>query len=84
MGCHFLLQGNFPTQGSNSCLLMSPALEADALPSEPQGKSLSMEKKYMIRVLVSDHPGLTLSSLTVSHLTTKKLLNFYESQFLIL
>ena len=46
--------------------------------------SVSMEKKYMIWVLVLDHPGLTLSSLTISHLTTKKLLNFYESQFLIL
>ena len=46
--------------------------------------SVSMEKKYMIRVLVSDHPGLTFSSLTISHLTMKKLLNFYESQFLIL
>ena len=26
VGCHFLLQGNFPIQGSNSCLLMSSAL----------------------------------------------------------
>ena len=24
--CHFLLQGTFPTQGSNPCLLCSPAL----------------------------------------------------------
>ena len=46
--------------------------------------SVSMEKKYMLRVLVSDLPGLTLSSLTISHLTMKNLVNFYESQFLIL
>ena len=31
-GCHFLLQGIVPTQGSN---LGSPALQADALPFEP-------------------------------------------------
>ena len=30
MGCHFLLQGIFPTEGSNPDL---PALQADALPS---------------------------------------------------
>ena len=69
VGCYFLLQGIFPTQGSNMgllhcrqilyllnykgssllCLppaefpnpkteLMSPALQADSLPSEPSGK----------------------------------------------
>ena len=38
MGCHFLLQRIFPTQGSN---LESPALQADALPSEPPGKPLN-------------------------------------------
>ena len=32
VGCHALLQGIFPTQGSNPGL---PALQADALPSEP-------------------------------------------------
>ena len=46
--------------------------------------SVSMEKKYMIWVLVSDLPGLTLSSLAISHLAMKKLLNFHDSQFLIL
>ena len=38
MGCHFLLQGIFPTQGSNPGLLhcrWSPALQADSLPTEP-------------------------------------------------
>ena len=34
VGCHFLLQGIFPTQGLNLGL---PALQAEALPSEPQG-----------------------------------------------
>ena len=35
VGCHALLQGIFPTQGSNPGL---PALQADFLPSEPAGK----------------------------------------------
>ena len=33
--CHFLLQGTFPTQGSNPGF---PALQAVSLPSEPPGK----------------------------------------------
>ena len=35
VGCHALLQGIFPTQGSNPDLLH---LQADSLPSEPPGK----------------------------------------------
>ena len=36
VGCHFLFQGIFPTQGYEP---RSPALQADALPSEPPGNS---------------------------------------------
>ena len=36
VGCHFLLQGIFPTQGLNPGL---PHLQVDALPSKPPGKS---------------------------------------------
>ena len=39
MDCNFLLQGIFPTQGSNP---RSPALQADSLPSEPPGASKSI------------------------------------------
>ena len=35
VGCHSLLQGIFPIQGSNP---MSPPLQADSLPTEPSGK----------------------------------------------
>ena len=35
VGCHSLLQGIFPIQGSNP---MSPSLQADSLPTEPSGK----------------------------------------------
>ena len=34
VGCHFLLQGIFPTQGSNSCF---PHCRQDSLPSKPPG-----------------------------------------------
>ena len=44
VGCHFLLQGIFPTQGSNPGLkprfLM---LQADALPSEPPGNTVQVK-----------------------------------------
>ena len=33
VGCHFLLQGIFPTQGMNPF----PVLTADSIPSEPPG-----------------------------------------------
>ena len=42
MGCHFLLQRVFLTQGSNPGL---PALQADALPSEPLEKHLDSISK---------------------------------------
>ena len=38
VGCHFLLQEIFPTQGSNP---RSPMFQADSLPSEPPGKDSS-------------------------------------------
>ena len=37
-GCHFLLQGIFPTQGPNRSSPASPALQADSLPTEPWRK----------------------------------------------
>ena len=38
MGCHFLLQGFFPTQGSNWALLCPLHWQADSLPLAPPGK----------------------------------------------
>ena len=37
VGCHVLLQGIFPSQGSNPCLLH--LLQVDCLPTEPPRKS---------------------------------------------
>ena len=37
VGCHFLLQGIFLTQGWNPCLICLLLWQADSLPLEPQG-----------------------------------------------
>ena len=49
MGYHFLLQGIFPTQGSNPGLLH---WQADSLPSEPPGKPL----KTQVVTIIFFHP----------------------------
>ena len=38
VGCHFLLQGIFPTQGSNLCLVHLLHWQEDSLPLLPPGK----------------------------------------------
>ena len=40
VGCHALLQGIFPTQGSNPCLLGLLHRQAESLPLAPAGKPL--------------------------------------------
>ena len=47
VGCHFLLQGIFPTQGSNPGL---PHCRQMLLPSEPPGKSLLLSSNTYQRV----------------------------------
>ena len=49
MGCHFLLQGIFSTQGLNSWLLLarwSPVLQADSLSLSNQGNPCHICKVY--------------------------------------
>ncbi|CAI9163752.1 unnamed protein product [Rangifer tarandus platyrhynchus] len=46
--CHFLLQGIFLTQGSNS-LLGSPAWQADSLPLSHLGSSSRLIRHYVMR-----------------------------------
>ena len=43
-GCHFLLQGIFPTQGSNSSLLHLLYWQTGALPAEPTGNPIIWDK----------------------------------------
>ena len=40
VGCHFLLQGIFPTQGSNPCLLNLPHWQAGSLSLVPPGSNI--------------------------------------------
>ena len=42
VGCHFLLQGIFPTQGSNLHFLCLLLWQEDSLPLEPSGKPMGM------------------------------------------
>ena len=42
----FLLQGLFPTQGSNTCLLVSLALQPDSLCAEPSGKPIQQDSTH--------------------------------------
>ena len=42
VGCHTLLQGIFPTQGLNPCLLHLLHCQVDSLPWAPPGKPLEM------------------------------------------
>ena len=56
MGSHALLQGVFPTQGSNR----SPAWQADSLPSEPPGKPCPRGRYLSVSLLGRE--GGTLES----------------------
>ena len=53
VGCHFLLQGSFPTQGSKPSFLhcrLSPSLQADSLLTEPpvmNVKCLALFRNFM-------------------------------------
>ena len=42
VGCHALLQGTFPTQGWNPCLLHLLHSQADSLPLEPPGRACAL------------------------------------------
>ena len=42
VGCHFLLQGLFQTQGLNPHLLQAPALASRFFTAEPPGKPIFM------------------------------------------
>ena len=46
VGCHVLLQGIFPTQGSNLCLLLLVHYQAGSLPLAPPGKPFRVLIEY--------------------------------------
>ena len=60
VGCHFLLQGIFPTQGSNPCLLH---WQADFLPLSHQGSPyISPLPRYKLFMVIFYHLFFTVSS----------------------
>ena len=48
VGCHFLLQGIFSTQGSNPCLLQLLHWQAESLPLAPPGKPSVMHDSQFL------------------------------------
>ena len=48
VGCHFLLQGIFPIQGSNPCLLCPLHWQADSLSLAPPGKPFGIYRRNPI------------------------------------
>ena len=48
VGCHALLQGIFPTQGSNPCLLWLLYCQASSLPLEPAGKLYTYMYSFLV------------------------------------
>ena len=79
MGCHFLLQGIFPTQGSNSDL---PHCGQDALTSEPPGKPTFYQ--INLHFVEEDYAWLLLLSLADKqevHLVSHQISNFCSQIF---
>ena len=50
VGCHFLLQGIFPTQGSNSCILCLFLCRVGSLPLAPPGKPYMQQNAYELLI----------------------------------
>ena len=49
MGCHAFLQGVFPTQGLNPCVLYLLHWQVDSLPLVPSGKPFFVYSTYQIK-----------------------------------
>ena len=57
VGCHFLLQGIFPTQGWNLCLLQLLHWQVDSLPLSHQGShALGFLKWFTLRIKKKKQP----------------------------
>ena len=62
MGCHFLLQGIFPTQGANLCLLRLLHRQADSLPLSHWGSPLSENSALQMGCVCVCMPAKSLPS----------------------
>ena len=69
MGCHFLLQGIFPTQGLNLSLLGLLPWQTGSLPLAPPGKPVALSSSVSFRLttargfVICSHRHLLFSSL---------------------
>ena len=71
-GCHFLLQGIFPTQGSNLHFLHLLHWQASSLPAEPLGKASLGEKQ----------PNRRQQQRILTYKETRKIVNlWYQRKF---
>ena len=79
VSCHFLLQGFFPTQGSNPYLIASPALEADFLPLSHKRSPFPI---YVITKYSVQFPMLTVGPCWLSILYMSVYMLLPNSQFI--
>ena len=76
VSCHALLQGIFPTQGSNPCLLHFPHWQVGSLPVQPLliSKGTALEIRYPgnapMQLLISTHLYYTLEKAMAPHSST--------------
>ena len=68
MGCHALLQGIFPTQGSNQCLLHLLHWQAGSLSLAPSGKPLYEEYTKQNAGLDESQSGIKITGRNISNL----------------
>ena len=64
VGCHFILQGSFPTQGLNTCLLH---WQAGSLPRSQQGLHGTKIKRMISEVKVTQSCQTLATPWTVAH-----------------
>ena len=62
MSCHALLQGIFPTQGSNSSLLRPLHWQANSLPLAPPGKPLGYWRRLLVAAATATAAAKSLQS----------------------
>ena len=62
VGCHFLLQGIFPIQGSNPRVLSLLHWQVDSLPQVPPGKPCALQQGLVVYFIYSSMYLLTLNS----------------------
>ena len=74
VGCHFLLQGIFPTQGPNLSLMCLPAMAGRFFTTDRPGKPKAKVKPRKVKLLIQDQSFVTSPRAQVSWPTVLLLL----------